>query len=106
MRKLLVQVTERAGVELRRLLTEHVARPRQAVRLRLDSDGQLAMTIDEPHVGDSVIRRDNVLVLIVESRLSTRLAQRILDFGPTMLESRAGFTLGWSAMAGQSPEGN
>jgi hypothetical protein len=83
-----------------------MARPRQAVRLRLERDGQLAMTIDEPHVGDSLVRRDNVLMLIVESRLSGRLAQRILDFGPTTLENRAGFTLAWSAMAGQPPAGN
>ena len=44
----MAQLTERAHTELRRLLTEHFARPRQGVRLRLNQDGGLAMTIDVP----------------------------------------------------------
>ena len=92
----MVQLTERAHTELRRLLTEHFARPQQGVRLRLNQDGGLAMTIDVPHAGDSVIRRDNVPVLIVDARLSSSLAQRVLDFrgsGPT--GASKGSTLGW-----------
>src|SRR5919199_24971 len=76
----MVQLTERASTELRRLLTEHFARPQQGVRLRLNEVGGLRMTIDIPHAGDSVIRRDNVPVLIVDGRLSSTLAQRVLDF--------------------------
>jgi len=94
----MVQLTERAGTELRRLLVEHFARPQQGVRLRLGDAGQLAMTIDVPHAGDSVIRRDNVPVLIVDARLSTRLAARVLDFPPPS-EAKKGFILTWS----QSP---
>ena len=66
----MVQITERAGTELRRLLAEHFARPQQGVRLRLNQSGDLRMTIDVPHAGDSVIRRDNVPVLIVDGRLA------------------------------------
>ena len=90
----MVQITERAGTELRRLLTDNFARPQQGVRLRLDQAGDLAMTIDVPHSGDSIIRRDNLPVLIVDARLATRLAQRVLDFPST---SKGGFTLGWRA---------
>ena len=50
------------------------------------------MTIDIPHSGDSIIRRDNLPVLIVDARLATRLAQRVLDFPST---SGGGFTLRW-----------
>ena len=88
----MVQITERASAELRRLLTDNFALPQQGVRLRLDQAGDLAMTIDVPHSGDSVIRRDNFLVLIVDGRLATRLAQRVLDF-PS--RSGGGFTLAW-----------
>jgi hypothetical protein len=94
-----VQITERARVELRRLLTDHSARPQQGVRLRLNPQGDLMMTIDVPHAGDSVIRRDNVPVLIVDSRLSARLAQRVLDYPPSETDKRGGFTLAWSAAA-------
>jgi Fe-S cluster assembly iron-binding protein IscA len=90
----MVQITERAGTELRRLLTNHFARPQQGVRLRLNQAGGLAMTIDVPHAGDSIIRRDNLPVLIVDARLATRLAERILDF-PAGADSGGGFTLRW-----------
>jgi hypothetical protein len=88
----MVQITERATAELRRLLSNNFARPQQGVRLRLTQDGDLAMTIDVPHSGDSVIRRDNLPLLIVEGRLSTRLAQRVLDFPSS---ARGGFNLAW-----------
>jgi len=90
----MVQITERASTELRRLLTDNFARPQQGVRLRLKETGDLAMTIDVPHAGDSVIRRDNLPVLIVDGRLAVRLAQRVLDFPA---RSGAGFTLRWRA---------
>src|SRR5207237_398414 len=89
----MVQITERASAELRRLLTDHLARPQQGVWLRLNHAGDLAMTIDVPHTGDSVIRRDNLPVLIVDGRLAARLAQRVLDFPASGVG--AGFTLGW-----------
>lgn len=90
----MVQMTARATAELRRLLTDNFARPQQGVRLRLNEAGGLAMTIDVPHAGDSILRRDNLPVLIVDGRLATRLAQRVLDFPAA---SGAGFTLRWRA---------
>ncbi len=90
----MVQLTETASAELRRLLTSHMARPMQGVRLRLNDAGGLAMTIDVPHSGDSIIRRDNTPVLIVDGRLSNRLALRVLDFSSAS-GSLGGFTLRW-----------
>ncbi len=88
----MVQITERATAELRRLLTNNFARPQQGVRLRLNEAGGLAMTIDVPHSGDSVIRRDNVPILIVDGRLAARLARRVLDYPSA---SGNGFMLTW-----------
>src|SRR5919205_3990948 len=90
----MVQVTERATAELRRLLTNNFARPQQGVRLRLNEAGDLALAIDVPHSGDSVIRRDTLPVLIVDGRLAARLAMRVLDF-PAASGRGGGFTLGW-----------
>ena len=56
------------------------------------------MTIDVPHAGDSVIRRDNVPILIVDARLAQTLASRVLDF-PAQSTVRRGFTLGWRSVA-------
>ena len=97
-RQLMVQLTERASTELRRLLTDHFARPQQGVRLRLNQAGGLAMTIDVPHSGDSIIRRNNMPVLIVDGRLAARLAQRVLDFPATSGAHSSGFTLGWRSL--------
>jgi Fe-S cluster assembly iron-binding protein IscA len=36
----MVQITERASAELRRLLTDNFARPQQGVRLRLNDGGR------------------------------------------------------------------
>lgn len=91
-RLLMVQITQRATAELRRLLANNFARPQQGVRLRLNEVGDLTMTIDVPHSGDSVIRRDNIPVLIVDGRLAARLARRLLDYPSA---SKSGFTLSW-----------
>ena len=98
----MVQITEQATAELRRLLTNNFARPQQGVRLRLNEAGDLAMTIDVPHSGDSIIRRDNLPVLIVDGRLGMRLAQRVLDFPSA---SGAGFTLRWRTPSPTAPAG-
>jgi Fe-S cluster assembly iron-binding protein IscA len=95
----MVQITERASAELRRLLTDNFARPQQGVRLHLNQAGGLAMTIDVPHSGDSIIRRDNLPVLILDARLATRLAQRVLDYPSA---SGGGFTLRWRVPAPNS----
>jgi hypothetical protein len=95
----MVHITERPGAELRRLLTDNFARPQQGVRLRLNQAGDLAMTIDVPHSGDSIIRRDNLPVLIIDGRLATRLAQRVLDFPSA---SGSGFTLRWRILSPNS----
>jgi hypothetical protein len=75
-----VLITERACAELRRLLTYHQAQPRQGVRLRVNEAGSLKMTIDYPRIGDGQVRRDNLLLLILDGRVSSSLAGGILDF--------------------------
>ncbi|HET6320213.1 MAG TPA: hypothetical protein VFG86_27460 [Chloroflexota bacterium] len=101
----MVQLTERATAELRRLLTDHLAKPQQGIRLRLNEAGKLKMTIDIPHSGDSIIRRDNVPLLIVDGRLAVRLAQRVLDFR-TAAGAGGGFTLHWLPSAKENTPEN
>ena len=70
--------------------------------VRLNEVGDLAMTIDLPHSGDSIIRRDNLPVLSIDGRLAQRLAQRVLDC-PSASGGRGGFTLGWRSQIQASP---
>ena len=99
----MLEITDRACSELSRLQRDNLAGPHQVVRVRA-RDGKLAMTIDTPHPGDSLFRREHALVLIVEKGLSASLAQRVLDFaGPADRRSRGGFTLyPWTS----NPHGN
>jgi hypothetical protein len=51
------------------------------------------MTIDVPHPGDTLVRRDDSVVLIVEGRLSPHLTDRVLDVPAGDAERRREFTL-------------
>ncbi len=79
----MLEITERAEAELRRLLSTNRSDLRQGVRLRMLESGKLAMTIDVPHSGDTIIRRDGHPLLIVDGPLSPLLANRVLDPRPT-----------------------
>jgi hypothetical protein len=100
----MVQLTERAAEELERLLRDNLAGARQGVRLRLDAAGRLTMTIDVPHLGDSVIRRGTAPLLIIDARLGDRLVPRVLDF-PRRADGRpgGGFVLGWRTLEPAGP---
>jgi Fe-S cluster assembly iron-binding protein IscA len=75
----MLEITDRAADELARLLRQNTPGVRQAVRLSVNSSGMLAMTIDVPHAGDTLVRRNEAVLLIVEGRLSPQLASRVLD---------------------------
>ena len=55
----MVLITDRAALELQRILRSNMARPRQGVRLQVNEIDQLSMSIDVAHLGDSVFRRDH-----------------------------------------------
>lgn len=89
----MLEVTDRAHTELQRLLRANLTRPHQAVRLRVDGAGSLNMTIDVPHAGDTIVRRELDAMLIVDGRLSPALAGRVLDFRAADGASKNEFTL-------------
>ena len=51
------------------------------------------MTIDVPHPGDTLVRRNDSVVLIVEGRLSPHLTDRVLDVPAGAAGTRREFTL-------------
>ena len=51
------------------------------------------MSIEVPHIGDTIVRRDAAVLLILEGRLSERLAQRVLDCDTVQAGGRPEFTL-------------
>ena len=76
----MVLITDRATAELLRLRSEHLAQPRQGVRLTVNALDKFNMSIDGAHLGDSVFRHEHAPLLIVDGHLAARLAGHVLDF--------------------------
>jgi hypothetical protein len=89
----MLEESDRAAEELTRLLNQSMAGVRHAVRLVLNPSGDLSMTIDTPHAGDTLVRRHDAVLLIVEGRLSPLLTNRVLDVPAGDVGTRRDFTL-------------
>ena len=89
----MLEVSDRAAEGLAQLLNQNMAGVRQSVRLGLDPSGGLAMTIDAPHAGDTLVHRHDAVLLIVEGRLSPLLMNRVLDVPAGDVGARRHFTL-------------
>jgi hypothetical protein len=64
------------------------------------------MTIDVPHLGDTVLRHGTAPLLIIDARLAGRLAPRVLDFPrPTDGRPQGGFMLLWRRPEATTPVG-
>jgi hypothetical protein len=90
----MVQITGRASTELRRLLTRPLCSTAARRATAVERGRQPGHDYRWPHSSDSIIRRDNLAVLIVEARLGARLSERLLDF-PAGPGNGGGFTLRW-----------
>jgi hypothetical protein len=75
----MVRITERAAVQLQGVLLGNNVLPGQGMRLAANATGGLAMTIDAPHEGDVVIRREETPVLIVARTVAARLTDAVVD---------------------------
>jgi len=78
----MVRVTEQAATALQELLADNEAPPEAGVRLTPDGKGSMGMVVDAPHEGDEVILRDETPVLILDSALSERLTDMVVDVQP------------------------
>lgn len=79
----MIDVTERAKQELKRILTENVDEPLAGLRLTTGESGQLGLGIDIETVGDQVVEHEGSKVLIVEKELATGLKGVTLDVEDT-----------------------
>jgi Fe-S cluster assembly iron-binding protein IscA len=75
----MLNVTEQAKDELKRLLTAKVDWPGARLRLMDRGGGRLGLSIDIEAPGDIVMEHDGVKLLLVESGLASRLDDVTLD---------------------------
>jgi Fe-S cluster assembly iron-binding protein IscA len=78
----MVQVTERAATALQELLATNEAPPDSGVRLAPNASGNFSISVDAPHAGDEVVRRegDPAPMLIVDSAVVEDLVAMVVDY--------------------------
>jgi len=69
----MLDVTERAKQELKRILSSKVDHPLAALRLISTNTGEFGLSIDIEAEGDQVVEHAGSKVLLVEDRLATKL---------------------------------
>ncbi|MBA7530585.1 hypothetical protein ES705_22793 [subsurface metagenome] len=75
----MIDVTERARQELKRILSRKVDMPQARLRLIANDHGGLGLGIDIEAPGDQVVECEGSKVLIVEPRLAANLKGVTLD---------------------------
>jgi Fe-S cluster assembly iron-binding protein IscA len=79
----MINVTERAKQELKRLLTVSVDLPEARLRLMDRGQGKLGLGIDIEAPDDQVVEYEGIKLLIVEHGLATNLKRVTLDVNDT-----------------------
>ena len=79
----MVDVTERAKQELKRLLSEKVDMPQARLRVMDNGRGGLGLGIDVEVPGDRVVEYKGSNILVVESELAARLKGVTIDVDDT-----------------------
>jgi Fe-S cluster assembly iron-binding protein IscA len=76
----MIRLTERAAYGLKEILTENRTPNDQGVKLVPGERGGVAMTIDRPAEGDTVVDGGKRPLLIVDASLTERLDGVVLDY--------------------------
>ena len=79
----MIDITERAKRELKRILSDNVDMPQGRLRLIDRGQGKLGLGIDIEMRSDYVVEYDGSHLLVVEPTLATRLKGIILDIDDT-----------------------
>ena len=79
----MIDVTERAKQELKKLLANNVDNPLAGLRLTTNESQQLGLGVDIEREDDQVVEHDGSKVLIVENGLADSLSEVSLDVEDT-----------------------
>lgn len=75
----MIDVTEQAKVELKKLLTSSVDWPGARLRLMDRGQGRLGLGIDIESENDQVVEYEGAVLLIVEDELASKLERLTID---------------------------
>jgi hypothetical protein len=77
--KLMIQVTQGAATEIKKVLTANQAAQDRGLKLVPAEKGAVSLTIDKAQPGDAVLKDGDRPLLIVDSTITRRLDDAILD---------------------------
>jgi len=81
---IMINVTERARQELRRILSETVDMPQARLRIMDRGQGELGLGLDIEALGDHIVEYEGLKVLVVEPGLAANLKGVTLDVDDTV----------------------
>jgi Fe-S cluster assembly iron-binding protein IscA len=84
----MLQVTESAKQELKKILSAKVDEPMAGLRLNVGNPGEFGLSIDVEEPGDQVFEHEGVKVLLVEQGLASSLEGVTIDYQDTPEGSR------------------
>ena len=79
----MINVTERAKQELKKILFAKVDWPEARLRLMDRGQGNLGLGVDIESTGDLIVEYEGIKVLVVEPELATNLKKITLDVDDT-----------------------
>jgi len=75
----MIGVTEKAKIEMNKVLADKVDHPEACLRLRVDDDGNLGLGIDIERPEDKVVEYRGAILLVVETDLADSLTNISID---------------------------
>ena len=84
----MIEVSERARQELKKLLSATTDKVEESLRLVVGNSGELGLALDTEVPGDKIIEHENSKVLLVEERLASHLDGMTIDVEDTPEGSR------------------
>lgn len=79
----MIEITDAAKTELKRILSENTQDPAMVLRLTATPDGSLGLMLDNAAEGDNVIEHEGIKVLVIEEELAGMMSGVNMDVEDT-----------------------
>ena len=79
----MIEITDAAKSELKRILSENSQDPAQLLRLTAGPDGSLGLILDSAAAGDNIVECEGIRVLAIEEELAGMMSGVSMDVEDT-----------------------
>ncbi|RPJ64012.1 MAG: hypothetical protein EHM12_00825 [Dehalococcoidia bacterium] len=91
----MIEITDEAKKELKKMLAENAADPSVLLRLAANEQGQLGLVMDKEEQGDSVVEYEGTKLMVIDEHLASHLEGISLEVedtpeGPSLMLTQSG----------------